>query len=127
MTIDHEFALEFMRKAASDLGSARLLLTGSDFYDAVCFHCQQLAEKSIKAVLTHNSIRFKKLHDLDALMELLNDPDFSNVRQYAALLNIYAVDTRYPGEYAEPEREDAEAAFRMAVEIHELCKQKIGV
>lgn len=28
MTIDHELALEFLRKAEHDLGSARLLLTG---------------------------------------------------------------------------------------------------
>lgn len=51
MTIDNELALEFLRKAEHDLGSARLLLTGENLFDSVCFHCQQLAEKSIKAVL----------------------------------------------------------------------------
>ena len=127
MTADHEFALDFLRKAEHDFGSARLLLTGEDLYDSVCFHCQQLAEKSIKALLTHHSIRFKKMHDLDVLLELLNDPDFSHVRQNAIRLNQYAVDTRYPGDYVEPEQEEAEEALRMAIEIYDLVKQKLGL
>lgn len=127
MTIDHEFALEFMRKAEHDLGVARILLAEDTFYDSACFHCQQLAEKSIKAVLTHNSIRFRKIHDIDELLTLLHDPDFSVVWHYAAALNSYAVEMRYPGDYAEPERQDAEEALRMAVEIYELCKRKIGL
>jgi HEPN domain-containing protein len=36
-------------------------------------------EMSIKALLTHLSIRFKKVHDLDVLLELLNDSDFNNL------------------------------------------------
>jgi len=65
MTIDNELALEFLRKAEQDLGSARLLLTSDNLFDTACFHCQQLAEKSIKSLLTHRSIRFNKIHDLD--------------------------------------------------------------
>lgn len=127
MTIDHEFALEFLRKAEHDLASARFLLTGEDLFTSACFHCQQLAEKAIKAVLTHNSIRFKRIHDLDLLLSLLNDPDFRSVWSYAPILNSYAVDTRYPGDYDEPGRQDAEEAFRMAVEIYDLCKKKLSL
>jgi HEPN domain-containing protein len=127
MTIDHEFALEFIRKAEQDLSTASFLLTGEDFFTSACFHCQQLAEKAIKALLTYNSIRFKKIHNLDVLLSLLNDPDFKDVWQYAEILNTFAVDTRYPGEYAEPEREDAEEALRMATEIYDLVKQKLGL
>lgn len=126
MTADHEFALEFLRKAEHDLGSARILLTGVDLFDSVCFHCQQLAEKSIKAMLTHRSIRFKKTHDLDVLLSLLDDPDFNSFRKYALILNSYAVDARYPGDYIEPEREEAVEALRMAIEIYDLVKQKLA-
>jgi len=126
MTADHEFALEFLRKAEHDLGSARILLTGEDLYDSVCFHCQQLAEKSIKALLTHKSIRFKKVHDLDVLLSLLDDPDFNPFRNYALILNSYAVDARYPGDYVEPEQVEAEEALRISTEIYELVKQKLA-
>ncbi len=127
MNADHEFALEFLRKAEHDLGSARLLLTGENLYDSVCFHCQQLAEKSIKALLTHHSIRFKKVHDLDVLLDLLNDPDFNTIRSYALTLNSYAVDARYPGDYVEPEQREAEEALRMATKIYDLVKKKLGL
>ena len=126
MTIDNELALEFLRKAEHDLGSARLLLTGENLFDPVCFHCQQLAEKSIKAVLTLKSIRFRKVHDLDVLLALLDDPDFNSVRRYSLILNSYAVDARYPGDYVEPELEEAEEALRMATEIYELAIRKFG-
>lgn len=125
MSIDHELALEFLRKAEHDLGSARLLLTGENLFDSVCFHCQQLAEKSIKALLTNKSVRFKKVHDLDVLLSLLDDSDFDSVRNYALILNSYAVDARYPGDYVEPEREEAEEALRMAIEIYELTTRKL--
>jgi len=127
MTADHEFALEFLRKAERDLGSARLLLTGDNLFDSACFHCQQLAEKSIKALLTQRSIRFKKIHDLDVLLSFLDDPDFNSVRSYALILNSYAVDARYPGDYVEPEQEEAEEAIRMAIEIYDLVKKKLGL
>jgi len=127
MNADHEFALEFLRKAESDLGSARLLLTSDNLFDSACFHSQQLAEKSIKAVLTHKSIRFKKIHDLDKLLSLLDDPDFDEFRNYALILNSYAVDARYPGDYVEPEQEEAVEALRMAIEIYEFSKKKLGL
>lgn len=125
MTVDNELALEFLRKAEHDLCSARLLLTGENLFDSVCFHSQQLAEKSIKAVLTHRSIRFKRVHDLDVLLSLLDDPDFNSFRKYALILNSYAVDARYPGDYVEPEQDEAEDALRMATEIYELARRKI--
>ncbi len=127
MTIDNELALKFLRKAEHDLGSARLLLTGENLFDSVCFHCQQLSEKSIKALLTNKSVRFKKIHDLDVLLSLLDDHDFNSFRSYALILNSYAVDARYPGDYVEPEREEAEEALRMATEIYELALKKLNI
>lgn len=127
MTIDHEFALEWLRKGKTDLDSARILLTGENLFDAACFHSQQLAEKSIKALLTYHSISFKKIHELNILLNLLNDPDFEPFRQHAIILNSYAVEMRYPGDYIEPEQEEAEEALRMATEIYELTKRKLGL
>jgi hypothetical protein len=41
-------------------------------------------------------------------------------------LNSYAVDARYPGDYVEPEQEEAEVALRMAIEIYEIALKKFG-
>mgnify|MGYP001122928638 FL=1 len=40
-------------------------------HDGVCFHAQQCAEKYLKARLCEADIRFGKIHDLQALLELV--------------------------------------------------------
>lgn len=56
---------EWTRKAEHDLGMANLALTHQqEFTDAICFHCQQAAEKYLKAVLVQSQIIFKKTHSL---------------------------------------------------------------
>ena len=37
--------------------------------EIVGFHCQQAAEKYLKAFLTHSRIEFPRTHDLKALLE----------------------------------------------------------
>ena len=51
MNIDNELALEFLRKAEHNLDSARLLLTGDNLFDSVCFHCQQQLKNQSKPCL----------------------------------------------------------------------------
>jgi hypothetical protein len=40
-------------------------------YDAACFHCQQCAEKYLKARLVEAGIAFAKTHDLLSLLSLV--------------------------------------------------------
>ena len=43
---------EWVRKAEGDLGHVDLAIKGpKPLYDGVCFHCQQAAEKYLKALL----------------------------------------------------------------------------
>ena len=43
---------EWIRKAEDDFRAAGVLAAGSEpFHDQVCFHCQQSAEKYLKALL----------------------------------------------------------------------------
>jgi HEPN domain-containing protein len=72
----NEVTDEWVMKADSDFHSADILLHSTDepMIDTACFHCQQCAEKYLKAFLTENLIRFERTH---VLMDLLG---------YAALL-----------------------------------------
>src|ERR1051326_3963819 len=55
----------WMAKARSDLGTARKVASGPDAYlDTAIYHCQQAAEKAIKALLVRHDLRFEKIHDL---------------------------------------------------------------
>jgi HEPN domain-containing protein len=53
--------------AAVDLSLRRV----RPLHDMVCFHCQQSAEKYLKASLEEASIHFPKTHDLESLLALL--------------------------------------------------------
>jgi len=61
------------------------------------------------------------------LLSLLDDPDFNSIRSYALILNSYAVDARYPGDYVEPEQNEAEEALQMAIEIYGLAIRRFGL
>jgi hypothetical protein len=66
-----ELAHAWMTKARSDLATARLLIEGQEKYlDTGSYHCQQAAEKALKAWLTAQEIIFPKTHVLEELLEL---------------------------------------------------------
>ena len=63
---------EWLGKASKDLAVAeRLSLDDVPFCDAITFHCQQAAEKYLKALLVFNDIEFPKTHDLEILLNLV--------------------------------------------------------
>lgn len=63
----------WVEKAEHDLRNAEYVLTlGEDCpTDTVCFHCQQCAEKYLKAILVSRGVAFPKTHDLVLLLNLL--------------------------------------------------------
>jgi len=96
-------------------------------YDAVCFHCQQCAEKYLKAYLQEQGHRFKRIHDLIELLELclLYDGTFELQRDLLKDLTKYAVEFRYPGELAI--RDDARAALKAMKVVRAFMRQKLGL
>ncbi|MEI6667522.1 MAG: HEPN domain-containing protein [Acidobacteriota bacterium] len=66
-----EQALLLLRKAAQDETLLDQVLTSGDISDEIIgFHCQQAAEKILKALLSDIGVRFRKTHDIGALMSL---------------------------------------------------------
>ena len=65
-----ELAQAWLKKAASDLRTARLGFETPDGpLDTAIYHCQQTAEKSVKAFLTLHGLAFEKTHDIARLAE----------------------------------------------------------
>jgi HEPN domain-containing protein len=67
--------------------------------DAVCFRCQQCAEKYLKALLQELGRPIAKTHDPQRLfVDILPfEPALKPLRRGAVSLTQYAVDYRYPG------------------------------
>jgi HEPN domain-containing protein len=67
-----EQALLLLRKAAQDEALLDEVLTSDQVGDEIIgFHCQQAAEKILKALLSDVGVRFRKTHEIGALMAML--------------------------------------------------------
>ncbi len=103
-------------KAERDWLVAQKLLPEEAFYpDIICFHCQQAAEKFLKALWIHHGIMVQKTHDLPLLLNGLAKFEPAIDRAFydrALTLNGYSVISRYPGKTDDPP--PAEVAEAMA-------------
>ena len=59
-------AADWLARAKGDLVLAEMPLPAGAFYEDLCFHTQQAAEKALKAVYRHRELTFQYTHDLDA-------------------------------------------------------------
>jgi len=120
---------EWISKAEGDFATAgrEIRARKSPNYDAVCFHCQQCAEKYLKAVLQANNKHMPKIHFLLELMALVMkfDSSYEMLRADLETLEDYSVRFRYPGEFAE--KDEAQAAYQAAKVVREFVAQKLGV
>jgi HEPN domain-containing protein len=96
-----EITSEWVAKAEGDYRSAEALLTLLEIpeIDTACFHCQQCAEKYIKAFLIEHEVDFPRNHDLVRLMMLCLkvDKSFETIHDHLRKLENYGVIIRYPG------------------------------
>jgi len=70
----HDQALLLLEKAGQDESLLDEVIASERVSDEIFgFHCQQAAEKLLKAVLSELGIRFRRTHDLRELMDLLAD------------------------------------------------------
>ncbi|WP_375418890.1 HEPN domain-containing protein [uncultured Hymenobacter sp.] len=110
------WVVKWLRKADKDLALAEDIVSNPYHFDSLAYHCQQAAEKYIKAALVSYEIRPPHTHNLRVLLDELNSvlpvPD----AQYdaARLLNPFSTLTRYP---TEDETEPP------ALELLELARQ----
>jgi HEPN domain-containing protein len=121
-------AADWLRRARSDLALAGIALPRDVLYNELCFHAQQAAEKSIKAVLVHCGIEFRKVHNIDYLMTLL-PPEVSvpPAAEEIVSLTSYAVMFRYPGDYEDVTEEEYQWAIQAARAVYAWAEQIVAI
>lgn len=113
MSEEIEISKQWIAKAKNDLLDADNNLKAEETpFDTVCFHCQQAAEKFLKAYLVANSSPYPISHDLILILEKILPFDSSAevLREDLALLMPYAIEIRYPDDWVMPTEEDAKEA-----------------
>lgn len=117
----------WLETAESDLAYAKLGLDNGDYYFAgAVYHCQQAAEKALKALCCFHGVKPPKTHDLVTLLEKLKGfADLGEFTQSAARLTPMATEFRYPDFVEVPTREAVQAAFCDAKAMVEAIKNLI--
>ncbi|MCI0640500.1 MAG: HEPN domain-containing protein [Gemmataceae bacterium] len=119
---------EWVRKAEADYRGALRLASGREpFHDLVAFHCQQSAEKYLKAMLEELSKHIPKTHALDDLLSLLlsSHGTLASLKRGLLFLTDFAVDPRYPG--SGTSKREAVSALRWAGKVRDTCRALLGL
>ena len=118
---------EWLKIATEDLKAAYGLIS-LELFSAVVYHCQQSAEKSLKAFLVFKKYPIVKSHDLMMLLELCMkfDNDFKNKLIAADYINPFSSKFRYPTEFEIPDLADAQRAAKYAEDILDFVIKKIN-
>lgn len=125
-----EFA-EWMNVAKRDLRGAHKLNDGEDC-PLVCYHCQQAAEKAVKALIICAGAPggLPKKHDITFLLNQVKNYLSSSIPQEIKDagndLNQYATATRYPAE-EEISQAEADQAIEEATAILQWVEREAEV
>lgn len=97
-------------------------------YEIICYHCQQAAEKAIKAVLLSCDLKdgLPKSHDLSFLLNQIKNivKIDEKILDYADTLTPYGISVRYPNELF-LEDHHAAAALEMARDVIAWSEKQI--
>ena len=119
---------EWLVKARLDLAAAEFEFTAKPpLTGDIVFHCQQLAEKSLKAFLVWHDVPFRKTHNLVEIGQQCSsvDPTLEPLARRGAVLTDYAWRFRYPGEPEEPTEPEARKALALAREVYEAVLRRL--
>jgi HEPN domain-containing protein len=99
-----ELVRQWLEKAASDLEAAeQLSAQAGRLREIIAFHCQQAAEKYLKALLVRRQVEFPKTHEIGKLLDLAAtlEGDITNSLREAEKLTPFGVEARYPSDAPE--------------------------
>jgi HEPN domain-containing protein len=120
----HEQAILLVKKAADDEALLAEILSSSHVSDEIFgFHCQQAAEKLLKALLSDAGIGYPRTHNLRLLMDLLEDAGRSLPAGLAELDTLTPYGTLFRYEDLPTEIGlDRESLFKLVRSLHELVE-----
>ena len=121
---------EWIDKAEADYTSALDLMnppSRKPNLDLICFLTQQCVEKYLKGFLQAQGVNFEKTHDLVILLDLTLpfQPMWESWRASFRNLKDYAVEFRYPGEWANPA--NAKTALQITSSFRLEAREALGL
>lgn len=120
-----DFTKEWIHEGNNDLGLAEFVIENNGkYYDLVCFHCQQSAEKYLKAYIIYLNLYYRKVHNLTYLLDVIKRkreiPEKLIVQ--AEMLEEYTIDSRYPDHWHDPTLKETKECIEAAKMFKEFIK-----
>jgi HEPN domain-containing protein len=118
----------WLRKADDDLRGAQVdLAAAPPLIEDALFHCQQAAEKAMKAFLAAHDTTFHKTHDLDELAAacVAIDASLDDALDPARDLTVFAWAFRYPGGGDPPTEAEAHGFLTLAQATVAAIREKL--
>lgn len=115
------------RKALDDIALVKAVVDSDEVTDEIVgFHCQQAAEKLLKAVLSSAGALVRKTHDLESLMAALRAAGETEPRGFESLdsLTPFATVYRYES-YGSDTGFDRHGALELLLEIQTWCNGRL--
>lgn len=127
--VERQIIEEWLVKAENDFRFAEIVLEEEkEYYDQICFHFQQSAEKYLKAYIIANNLGFEKTHDLPLLLQrcIRKDSTFNALRDPCGYLSAFYIQSRYPMDWpVATTKENAQRAREAASVIREVVRSRL--
>jgi HEPN domain-containing protein len=127
-----QLAQGWLIKAHNDLTAARQLASfDNPRLDVAIYHCQQSAEKSIKAFLAYHDVDPPRTHDIENLLQMVESIDarWTAWHDTGRFLTPYATAYRYPLDPRNlmPDRADFDRALDLAGQLYAFAVSALPV
>ena len=128
--------LEWLRFARIDIDVAQQLFSQQQNprhrpIEAILYHCQQGAEKALKAYMVNNGQFPPKIHEMQELRIICTkwDTKFNNVRiiRHSAFLDPFAVVIRYPKHNLTLDSSIAQRGLNSAKRVYDFICERLGL
>ena len=119
---------EWLNFAKEDLDTAKTLLNSEYLFNrSICYHCQQSAEKDLKAYIIYLDLPLNKTHNLIKLVDQISelDKEITHLQKAVEVLTDYIVTARYPDDSELITDEESKLAFNESEKINNYIKTKI--
>ena len=119
---------EWLNFAKEDLDTAKTLLNSEYLFNrSICYHCQQSAEKDLKAYIIYLDLPLNKTHNLIKIVDQISelDKEITHLQKAVEVLTDYIVTARYPDDSELITDEESKLAFNESEKINNYIKTKI--
>ena len=123
---------EWLRFARMDMESAEFLLQQHrKKVEIILYHCQQTAEKALKAYLVENNIWVGKIHDMGKLLQACRNINkrFGGKRivDHCVFLDQYSTNVKYPFHNLPVDSSHAHRGVNSAKRVYDYVNETLGL